>query len=565
MKTIISLILTALFLCNVYSQDIKEKKIKTDIKSILVFLEGAEVLRTKTVKLEPGRNRVIFEDLSPKIQPKSIRVVTDDDASVLAVSSKINYLNKHKDSPKIKQLKDSLELIRAKNIILSDDKDALSIEKNMIVGNMKIGGEQNGVSISELKQAADFYRLRIKDINKQNSILQKKINDNNKIVSKLNRELAELNANSGYQRTEISVLLSSEVNQTVNINLKYLVSSAGWTPTYDLKAVDISKPIELIYRAQVFNNTNIDWKNIDVVLSTADPSLSAAQPKLKPWYLNYYSNNYKGDYNKRGQKQSMVNQRNEGYVQNQSMDFERSADNMKIEDFNTVVSGKTEPIITYEEIFVSELSAEFKIDKKYTIPSDAKPYFVDVATHNLDATFKYFSAPKLDRDAFLIARITGWEDLNLIEGPANVYYGNAFVGKSYIYTRNVKDTLELSFGRDKKVLVTRSKLKNYSSTKFIGSKRKETLSYEMIIKNNRKMTIDIDLQDQIPVSQNDEIEVSAIEISDAKQDNNSGKLKWNFKIAPGQAKKIRLTFSIKYPKNSAINIKQEKKRYRAKF
>jgi len=217
---------------------------------------------------------------------------------------------------------------------------------------------------------------------------------------------------------------------------------------------------------------------------------------------------------------------------------------------------------------VPELSAEFEIEKSYTIPSDDKPYIVDVVDYELPTLYKYYAVPKMEKDAFLLARITNWQDLNLIEGTANIYFGGTFVGQSYISTRNVTDTLDISLGRDKKVMVTRTKLKDFSATKYIGSNRKETHAYRMVVKNNRKVPIEIEVLDQLPVSQDSDIEVSAVEISNAKKNDLTGELKWLHKIEPNQTQTIDLTFTVKYPKSKPIKISTSKyktKRARSKF
>jgi len=152
-----------------------------------------------------------------------------------------------------------------------------------------------------------------------------------------------------------------------------------------------------------------------------------------------------------------------------------------------------------------------------------------------------------------------------VEGPANIYFGGTFVGQSYIYTRSVDDTLDISLGRDNKILVTRTKLKDFSNDKVIGNNRRVTYAYEMVIKNNRKSPITINLEDQLPVSQNNDITIDAIELSKAQQDVLTGKLSWNYTIQPGEQQKVQLTFSVKYPRNKSIGLQQTKQRMRAKF
>lgn len=358
---------------------------------------------------------------------------------------------------------------------------------------------------------------------------------------------------------EISILLNSPVKTTTTISLKYIVTDAGWAPSYDLHAEDISQPIELKYRAKVFNNTGVDWNDIKIKLSTSDPSQSALKPILSAWNLDYNSGVY---YKNRSASysNSPVSESNQGYMQNAPMSMETQSMGAKKSSAKNVVQA-----IQFEEIQVSELSAEFDIKINYSIPADSKPYIIDVTEYKLPATFQHFSVPKLVRDAFLLARITGWEDLDLVEGPANVYYGGVYVGQSYIYTRSVDDTLDLSLGRDNKVMVTRSKVKEYCSKKLFGNTTKETFAYEMVIKNNRKTTIQIDVQDQLPVSTQSDITVEAIETTKAKYDPKTGQLTWTYILKPGEVKKIAFSFAVKYPKNTTINIQKTKTQMRAMF
>jgi uncharacterized protein (TIGR02231 family) len=208
---------------------------------------------------------------------------------------------------------------------------------------------------------------------------------------------------------------------------------------------------------------------------------------------------------------------------------------------------------------ITQLSSEFEIKDPYTIPSDNKPYLVDVVKYQLPATYKHFAVPKLDKDVFLLAQITGWEDLNLVQGPANIYFNGSYVGESVIQTNNVKDTLDISLGRDRKVVFTRVKQKDYKSTQFMGSKRKETLAYQMVVKNNRKAPINIEILDQLPISQNSEIEVETIETSNATSNTNTGECKWKFVIQPDKSEIIKLIFAIKYPKNTTVQIEEQRK------
>lgn len=536
------------------------QEVNTPVKSVIIYLYGAEVSQTKTVTLSPGRNKITFTGLSPKLDSKSIQVSASGGVAILAISDAINYMANQKESNRIKQLKDSVTILSDGINQNNNDRDAYSTEKNMLLKNESIGGQDKGVAIAELKLAADFYRARIKEINTEISKLDKKNSMLQQSLTNVNQQLYELNAKNNQPTAEISVLISSSAKISSTIDLKYLVTDAGWAPSYDLHAEDINLPIELKYRAKVFNNTGIDWNDVKLKLSTADPSKSASKPELLPWDLNYISTtiNRSSAYGK-AKSAAPSYQSGEGYMQNSIS--EKNFDQSEV----MAKQQATKPKIEFVEIELAELSAEFEIKIPYTFPSDSKPYIVDVTEYKLPATFQHFSAPKLDRDAFLLARITGWEDLDLVEGEANVYYGGTYVGQSYIYTRSADDTLDLSLGRDNKVLVTRSKVKEFCTKKFIGNTTKETFAYEMLVKNNRKTPIQIEVEDQLPISMQSDITVDAIETTKAELDPKTGKLVWKYTLQPGEVKKIELSFAIKYPKNAKINIQKTQKKMNVRF
>lgn len=572
MKKILFCLITFPFLGSAQTQN-PEQRIETSVKAVTLYLDGAEVNQQKTVNLNAGITQVVFTNLSSKLIPKSIQVNVGEGVNVLSISEKLNFLSLNAESIKIKQLKDSLKTNQYKTQQLISDKDAYDKEKDLLLKNISIGGHEKGVSIAELKLAADFYRLRMKEVNGEILRLDTKINEMYAVTSRLQNELNELNISENKPTGEIIILLQSDNKVAANVDLKYVVSDAGWAPYYELKAEDIGKPITLVYRARAFNNTGISWADVKLKLSTSDPTRNASKPTVMPWFINFSSdiygqtNGYLSNSNKNYYQKSQIN---DGNLENQ-FGAKQQLNEVELKSWNEYqVKTKREEAantkkIVYEEVQVSELSAEFEIKKPYSIPSDAKPYIVEVTTYSLDATFKHYSLPKVEKDAYLLARITGWEDLDLIEGPANVYFGGTFVGQSYVNPRSVNDTLDLSFGRDSKVIVTRTKIKDFNNEKVMGNNRKMTYSYEMVIKNNRKSAINIDLEDQKPISQSNEIVVEVTEASKGQINPDDGKVSWKFLIPSGESQKIIYTYTIKYPKNRTVDTEKKMRKVRAAF
>jgi len=502
-------------------------KVDARISEVTVYLNGAEIRQSKEIRLLKGRNKIIFQGLSAHLQSQSTQVSIKGDIEILSVSTETKYLSLEKIKPEIIQLRDSVSFLQDAITLLDDQIDAYNTEKMMLSKNQSIGG-QGGVSVIELQKAADFHRERTLQINRSVSELEKKLRILHEKLTLSNSQLNELNYKNNPERKQVVIILNSAADLSTTASLRYLVTGTAWAPLYDIIAKDISKPVVLKYKAKVYNNTGLNWDAVKLKLSTADPSLSASRPYLTTWNLNYNS------------------EENEGRVEKKSIG--------KFTDSMYVYDGK----VNYTTVSVSELSFEFVIDKPYDIPSDAKPYTVDITEYSLDAVFQYLSIPKVDKDVFLLAKISGWGKLNLIDGPANVYFGDTYVGETDINTRFVEDTLDLSLGRDNQVLVTRIKREDNASKKIIGTNRTETFLYEITVKNNRTVPISLELQDQVPISQESDISVDAIETSGAVPDPQTGKLLWEVRLNPGEVVKYTVSFSVKYPKNRNVMIRKNR-------
>ena len=157
--------------------------------------------------------------------------------------------------------------------------------------------------------------------------------------------------------------------------------------------------------------------------------------------------------------------------------------------------------------------------------------------------------PKLDKQAFLTARLTGWEDYNLLDGQANLYFEGTYLGQTLLNTSAAEDTLQISLGRDKSIVVTRTKLKDLSKRTFLGDKKTASRAFEISIRNNKKQAINIIVEDQMPVSTQKEIEVDKQEYKEASLNETTGKLTWTLQIPAATDKKLGFKYAVKYPKD----------------
>lgn len=548
---------------------VPEQKVETKIDAVKLHLQAAEVHRASDLNIPKGRSLFIFTGLSSKLYPQTIQIsAAQAGIRILSVTSKINYLAKSPEDLKIQALRDSVDLIKAELAVLGNEKGAYLAEKEVLKSNRSTKGSDKPLDLELLKAASKYHRERTLEINKELTALQNKIVAANRKLFDHKLQLRELNANK-QPTSEIHLVVESAKALSSKVDLRYVVRDCGWAAIYDIESQNFSDKIELRYRALAFNNTAVDWVDVDLTLATADPLKTANQPILATWSIDDYSTNAINDI-------ANINISNEIYIQNNNQEqlnlngYKQEVQDILGDDYNADIDYETErfrefqrerankPQLTSATLDVPEFNVDFEIDRPYTIPSDRKPYSIDVETHNLAASYKYYAVPKMDKDAFLLAQVVGWEELNLVSGPVNIYNTNRYVGQSYLNIRNISDTLQISLGRDKDVVVNRIKVKGKSKRQLLGSAKKASVAYEIDVRNNHSKAIDIEILDQIPISTDKEITISLDEKSDAIYTEKTGELLWRFKLEPSTTKKLEMGYSIKYPKDKRVNIQYRK-------
>lgn len=565
-------LLGALFLpLALAAQKSTDQVIKSDVKKVKLFLTAGEMTHETPVKLVKGRNKLIFSGISAFADPRSIQFNGSGTFRIVSVSTEIDFLAAEAFNPRIKTLKDSLESLKDRHQENVDMIGAYNAELGVMNTNKDLGGNTQNLTVAQLKEAGEYFRTRTLEINRQLTKINKEQRMLDEMIAQTRYQLTELNYHENQRSNQVIILLDCNEAYTCDATLRYQVSDCGWAPSYDLSATDLNQTINLKYKAQVYNNTGNEWKDVQLTLSTGDPMLSAAHPILNPWYLDYYNQvqdqtkyyapQQQAQYDYRSQAENEINIANQRAYDNYMLDKD-FAGNQKFarnaEEWTNISSGKNPTAanpVRMKQIEISELTAEFVIANPFSCPSDSKPYMVEIKDVNIPATFTHVSIPKIDQGAFLIANIVGWQDLDLIPGPTNVYFGGNYVGVSEIDTRSVGDTLALSFGRDTKIQVARKLKTEMRTTKVIANSKKDTYVYDIVLRNNRTVPVTLNLYDQIPVSRNSEITVSVEALSDGKKDDATGEVKWMITLQPGESKSVQIGYNVRYPKNAKIQMK----------
>lgn len=515
-----------------------EKQVDSKISRVTVFLNRAQVTRELKTRVEAGRTNLVLSGLTANLDQQSIQVSGKGAITILGISHNQNYLSDHNRPKSLQVLYDSLDIYRKQIVHEQHQKEVLNKEEQLLLSNQKIGGNNQNLSVNELKAMADFYRSRLNDIGAGKIKSDERIKKINERMAKLNQQIREQNDLYNRNTSEIVVSVSADAATAVELEVNYIVANAGWYPVYDLRAANTRSPVQLNYKANVFQSTGEEWKNVRLKLSTANPSLGGVKPELYSWYLDFY--NPAAIYGSRApEKKIMIRGMSSVPAQ------EKVADEVVLEEAATI-SDFTQTIQT-------SLNTEFDISLPYTVSSASKPTLVDIRNHEMKAEYLYSTAPKLDQDAFLLARATGWEEFSLLPGEANVFFEGTFVGKSYIDPNVIKDTLSVSLGRDKRIVVKREKVKDFTTRRTIGSNIREAFAWEVSVRNTKNEAVKILVEDQVPVSQNSQIEVTVLDVAGAKYNKDTGKLVWEMNLQPNETKKVVYKFEVKYPKDKTIS------------
>lgn len=514
-----------------------EKPVESKISGVTVFLSKAQVTREVRTRLEAGKTTLVLTGLTASLDAESIQAAGKGSFIILGVSQRQNYLDELNMPKGLKALKDSLDYYQKQLLLEQSQKEILNKEEAMLLSNQRIGGNNQNITVAELKGMADFYRTRLGDIVTSRMKQDEKIKKIMTRMSKINQQINEQNELYARNTGEILINVSAEAATQADIEVKYIVMQAGWTPMYDLRAVNTKSPVQIGYKANVFQGTGEEWKNVKLKLSTANPSQSGQKPELYTWYLDFYqpiARRYAMD------KKAAAPTRAAGKAE----ESEIAADAM---------AAPAESVADYVSAIQTTLNTEFDIALPYTVSSASKPTVVDIKNYEMKSSYEYAVAPKLDTEAFLIARGTGWEEFNLLPGEANIFFEGTFVGKTFVDPNNIKDTLSVSLGRDKRIVVKREKLKDLTSRKLIGNNQRESYTWEISVRNTKDEPVKIIVEDQLPVTQNSQIEVTPLDLGGAKHNASTGKLTWDIDLQPNESKKVTYKFEVKYPKGQQVS------------
>ena len=614
----------------------KEVNLDSKIDKVTVFLAGAQVVRSAKTSLLAGKTTLRFQHLSAKLDPNSIQLKAEG-TTIVSVKHEINYLDSPTKPQEIAKLQTQKEGLEDK---LAANKSMLTVykrEEEMLVKNQAIVGQQSGLKAFDLKESVDFQRLRMSEVLTKQLDLDKTIKKLEKEMAQLDNQINQVAGTRGEDQAEIVVTVLNNTAAPASFAITYFVSDANWTPSYDLRVKDISKPLNLAFKASINQHTGEDWKEVSLSLSTGEPQSQGVAPTLSTWYLeevktvkalkflapeikrdeevkrmyppdnHLYNPNVKEingtitdeqgnplsgvnvlflgsgkgvSTNKNGyfsiqvpEGATAIQISSVGYLSRRLTIFQMNMSTQLFDDHSSLeevvsvgygsrLQGRVAGFIPIADANEIDLSANtnyqqtvksFDLSQHYTINDGNDGFQVELKTAEIPATYEYYVAPKYDKDAYLTAKVVDWEKYDLMEGNMKLYFEDTYLGDSYLDVSN-KDTLTISLGKDKGVLVTRTKSSDFRKKQSLGSNKTDSRAYDIVVRNMKRQAINLIVEDQFPISKSKEIEILDQEAPEAEVNKEIGKLSWKFSLEPNKEKKVHHQFSVKSPKAMVLSL-----------
>lgn len=536
-----------------------DNRVTPVITEVTVYRSGAKVSSVASVRIPAGNSEVVFENLSPYFSSTSLQVKISGDATLNSAVFQMKTPGPGPENPRTPILRDSLVGLGDDLSRIRDERDVLTTE-NMLLSRKaeQIGAYTPGnpasmsISVAELRELTAYYRQRMLEI--KNRLLDLAIKERkiNELYKKIQENLVRLQPNTANQTGEIVLKLEAATAQSVEITCTYVVTQAGWTPIYDLRSEGLDKALQLVYKASVINRSGFDWKNVRLHLSSANPLLNNNRPVLTPVFVDFRPVYAYYDKKKQMPEQQATNTYNLAQVQSVDMGRARMEESIAKDELALI---DIEPL---EEEQDDPLLANFDLPKPQTILADGQANVITVEEKDMPATYEYHAVPKLDPAVFLLAKVADYGKYNLLPGTANIFYQDTYVGQTFVNPQTVADTLLISLGRDEQITIKRVQPKDFTERrKSFNSSIRETYVFEIAIKNNKSVPVQIEILDQIPVSKQKEIEVSLEEKDGAEYNETFGKLKWKLQIPANQSKRVQFSYSVKYPKDKPVQMIRE--------
>ena len=519
---------------------------KAKVTAVKVYRNSAELQNTVSFSVPSGISEIVIGNISEEINEKTIQIgVNSKNISILSSQFTSDYSTDFKmdtTNPQIKKVNDSIKIVEnliSKNRIeLDANKKAVELlDKNQTV---LVGSSSSNVA--QLTQLTEFYTNKRIELENKLVSLKTKGDDLSKKLSRLKSSLKTKEQKEAEEFADgvIVLKLMSPAAGNIKLNINYLTDNVSWKPYYEIKAEKISAPLDVTFKAIVKQNTGLDWKGVKLTLINGNSSRNNYAPTVSPWFI--YA---------RSPKEREIQREEASLIKTRAV-----ASKAEYADKDIALEGRAEVVaVGYAgfNVNTNELNTSYDIDIPYDILSNNEDHLISLYQQKIPADYQYFTAPNYNREAYLLAKIKDFSKYNLVSAPASIIFENMYIGETRVSPDQTNNEMNITLGNDPKISIRREEVQDKSGEKFLSSYREKVITYDLVIKNNKKEQISIEVKDRFPLSNNEAVKIEVLDKSGAAKDDEKGFLTWNIKLSPSETKKLRVSYKVRYPKDYTIN------------
>ncbi len=526
------------------------KMIQTNaqLKGVTVYLNAAELTHQVRLDIPQGVSTLVIENLSPQASDETLQFAFEKDGITLLSSQfmleAIPFDDLSDLAPLAKETLSEYNKVSTVRGKLAAEKVATEgfIAGLNVQGNT--GSEVLRGSTQKLNELMQYIFEKRTNLEMQLNKLNKELTNYDLQLQRLREQLKDqgISPEKTYQRGRAVLQIRSAGNLTTELMVRYIANGARWNHSYEIRGDMSQKPLKLISRASVAQRTGLFWEGIKLRLVFGYAQLDHQIPTLLPWRLRDYrkvqvraSKSYSLDV--RAEQPMLANARS---AENEVM--------MEMADYDsTLEAGDV-------EVTSDMLNVSYEIKIPYDVLPNGREHQIEIQSMEIPAAYSYFSVPKLNTEAFLVATIKNYNQYGLFNSPAQIVFEKMRAGSTQLTPTSETNELPITLGVEPRIVVERKSVFDKTSDVFLSSNRERTFTYDILVRNNKKEAVEMTLKDQYPLSADENIKVELLESSGAEVNSTKGELTWQLQLGAGEAKTVRLSYKVRYPKTVQLDF-----------
>jgi uncharacterized protein (TIGR02231 family) len=520
-----------------------ETDVMSKIDAVTVYPDGATVTRTIHVDLPRGGSVLRARDFPPGLDPASLRVEGDGQARL--VIGAIDARPPRADRPPLDPaLENRIEALRDERGGLDDKIEAANARKAFAqhfaqASPAGLGDKGEARPLSEWRQAFVAVEEEVAAANAA-------VREAGRRQREIDRELARLEAQRNAdppRKMEVRIDLAAEAATPATLRVSYSVRGARWSPIYDARldsgARDRKPALELVRRAEIVQNTGEDWRDVDLAVSTVRTAKGGTAPDLRPLIVRF-----------------PVPPRPLAEPQpaapRMAQEQARPAAPPEMKAARSIAAEEREAAVDSGGFQVL-----FHIPERVTIAADEGAKNFRLASTTIAPELLVRATPALDATGFLEASFKHDEDAPLLPGRIAIYRDGIFVGRGQMALIAKEQPVRLGFGADDRVKIERTVLsRSEGATGLITTSKTDQREFKIAVRNGHDAPIRMAIEDQLPVSEIDDVKVEMLPGSTAPTERDvrgrRGVVAWNFDLGPGEARDIRFGWRVRWPSDKSV-------------